>query len=936
MREEEVRGISVALRLDRSHVPTPRFADAHRAPAPHDPARSGSAGVTARRPSIWRREVLAPAGVLFSIMTAHALLETARDALFLARLGAERLAWAYLAIAAAALIAVTAVRRWAGLVDPRRILIAFLIGAVLGTSALAALVPLAPWAVFALYVWTGLVATLVVPCFWTLLDRSLRVATAKRTFAAIGAGGVLGAMVGSALAAGLGRAVAPGHLVTAGAIAFGLATIAAIALAPRPRTAEAPTAAPREAATSTRRARRFVQLLLAVSAISTVTLTLGDLTFKRVLAERLPASELATAFGQIYAVLNVVGLAIQLAIAPRLLAKLGVGGALMILPLIVVGGALGFAATGATAAVLVLKLGDGGLRHSLHRVGSEILYLPVPDAIRDGAKPIADALGQRGGQALAALLVFAAASLGGARTLAAATVAVGAVWLVALLFARRAYVAQFREMLRACEVRRDVRLPDLDRDALDLLGESLACPDEIEALAALELLARRGGRIPALVLYHPRQRVVRRALELLEGELRPDASRILAHLIDHPDPEIRADALAASSRSGCHRDRLVAALEDPHPAVRAAALIGLVDDEQHRAAVLAGVEAMASGLAAEQAALAHAIGHAADARFRAVLEALLARRDPAVVRAVLGVYMRSPELANLDRLVALLRDAHVRADVRRVLLAAGARGLAQAIEALDDPRTPIVVRQHLPRTISRFGSRTAAAALVARLLHEPDGTTEFKILRALGRLRADDPKLPIDTAAVRTYARREVADAARFAMLEEHFEAAAELGPGASLSSSRLLAELLAEKRQHAIEHAFRALGILYPGAELRGVHDAIVSEDEVRRSAAREIIDDLLPQELRVPLLAVIDDLPPEERVARLGSLAPAPFASSDDLLAALLADRSASLRCLAAHHVAERRLIALRPALVRLRSLDVSPHVLHAFDQAIARLDV
>jgi hypothetical protein len=47
-----------------------------------------------RHTSIWRREVLAPAGVLFAIMTAHALLETARDALFLARLGAERLAWA--------------------------------------------------------------------------------------------------------------------------------------------------------------------------------------------------------------------------------------------------------------------------------------------------------------------------------------------------------------------------------------------------------------------------------------------------------------------------------------------------------------------------------------------------------------------------------------------------------------------------------------------------------------------------------------------------------------------------------------------------------------------------------------------------------------------------------------------------------------------------
>ncbi len=891
----------------------------------------------ARRASIWRAEVLAPAGVLFAVMVAHALLETARDALFLARLGPDRLAWAYLAIAGAALIAVTAVRRWAGVVDPRRILIAFLGAAGGGTGVLAAAIPAARWVVFVLYVWTGLVATLVVPAFWTLLDRSLRVAEAKRVFAAIGAGGVLGAMVGSMLAAGLAHVVAARYLVTAGAIAFGIATVAALALAPHPAIDEALPAAPPSATASTRRTRRFVRLLVVLTMISTVTLTLGDLAFKRVLAERLAPEELAPAFGQIYAVLNVVGLLIQLAIAPRLFARLGVAGALVVLPLIVVGGALGFAATGATVAILVLKLGDGGLRHSLHRVGSEILYLPVPDPVRDGSKPVADAIGHRGGQALAALIVFGTAALDGARTLATVTAVVGTAWLVALLVVRRAYVEQFRGMLRAATIRRDVRVPDLDRDALDLLDESLASPDEIEALAALDLLARRGGRIPALVLYHPRQRVVRRALALLGDDLGPDEVRPLAHLIDHPDPEIRADALAASSRFGCHRDRLVAALGDEHPGVRAAALVGLVDDDAHHAAVTAGTAAMAAGTPAEQAALAHAIGHAAGPRFRGVLEGLLARREPAVVREVLRVYARRPQLANLPRLVLLLQDPHLRRDVRRVFLAAGGRGLAQAIAALDDPRTPIAVRQHLPRTISRFRTRAAAAALVARLMQEPDPTTEYKILRALGRMRADDPALPIHAAIVRGYARRAIEEAARIATLYDHL--CAELSPSSSASASSgsaLLVELLEEKRRRALEHAFRALAILHPHAGLRDVHDALLDEDDARWDAARELIDHVIPIDLRRPLLAVIDDLTPEERRAALGPLAVGPFESHEDFVAALLTHGDALLRCVVAHHVAERRLVALRPALVRLRTQGGSPYVIHAFDQAIARLDV
>jgi AAA family ATP:ADP antiporter len=889
----------------------------------------------AGRTSIWRAEVLAPAGVLFAILVAHALLETARDALFLARLGPERLAWAYLAIAGAALLAVTGVRRWAGVIDPRRILIAFLGVAVVGTTVLAAVIAAASWAVFVLYVWTGLVATLVVPAFWTLLDRSLRVAEAKRVFAVIGAGGVLGAMVGSMIAAGLGRVLDARYLVTAGAIAFGVATIAAITLAPHPAIDEAPPAAPQEAVPTTRRTRRFVRLLIVLAMISTVTLTLGDLAFKRVLSDRLPPEELATVFGQIYAVLNVVGLAIQLAVAPRLFAKFGVGGSLVILPLIVVGGALGFAVTGATAAILVLKLGDGGLRHSLHRVGSEILYLPVPDPVRDGSKPIADALGHRGGQALAALVVFGTAALDGARALATVTAVVGAAWLVMLVIVRGAYVEQFRGMLRAASVRRDVRVPDLDRDARDLLDEALASPDEIEALAALDLLARRGGRIPALVLYHPRQRVVRRALALLGSDLGPDAVRPLAHLIDHPDPEIRADALAASSRFGWHHDRLVAALADEHPGVRAAALVGLFDDERHHAAVTAGIAAMAAGTVAEQAALAHAIGYAADPRFRQVLDGLLARREPAVLREVLGVYARRPSLANLGRLVLLLQDPHIRRDVRRVFIAAGGRGLAQAIEALDDPRTPIAVRQHLPRTISRFRSRAAAAALVARLPHEPDPTTEYKILRALGRMRADDPALPVDASIVRGYARRAIEEAARFATLYDYL--CAEHGPAASGSGSQLLlVELLAEKRRRALEHAFRSLAILYPRADLRSVYDAILGDDDARWNAAREILDHLIPLDLRRPLLSVIDDLTPEERRAQLGALAAGPFETYEDFVAALLGDGNALQRCIVAHHVAERRLVALRPELVRLRTLGGSPYVIHAFDQAIARLDV
>jgi AAA family ATP:ADP antiporter len=865
----------------------------------------------------------APAAVLFAILVAHSLLETARDALFLAQLGPSRLAFAYLAMAAVTLLAVALIRQRGRLHDPRRMLIGFLCLAVVGTAVLAATVALAASLTFVLYVWTGFVATLVVPCFWTAIDRRTRVADAKQVFGIIGAGGVLGAVVGSAVASLLGRFVEARFLVAAGAIAFGFATMVAVALVPRGE-AEKPSARRARADLLSHQSRRYVRRLLVVGVLATVVLTLGDLTFKRVLAERIPASSLAPMFGAIYAALNALALAIQVLVTPRVLARWGVGATLTVLPLIVVASALGFAATGATIAVLALKLGDGGLRHSLHRVGSEILYLPVPSAVRDGWKLVADAIGQRGGQAIAAMIVVALAAFGASARNVGVVIALGSgCWLVAIIVVRRAYISQFRHSLQAGEIQRDIAIPELDAHAIELLTQSLSSHDEIEAVVALDLLASR-ARVPALVLYHRSDAVVRHALSLLEGDLRPDVARALDHLLAHPDPRIRAAALAASSRTGSARDRLVAAKRDPAAEVRAVALVVLGDDA-------AAVAALVAGSPADRLALADAIAFSPSERFRDVLDQLLAADEPAVIRQVLRALARAPALAALDRLVGLLDDARVRDEVQLVFLAAGRRGLAHLIAALGDPRTPLGVRRHVPRTISRFRSPAATAALAARLPDEPDGTTELRILRALGRMRFDDPALAIDPAPLREYIRRAVRDAARYVTLADQLVS---VDDRASMTAV-LIHELLVEKYRWAVEHAFRALGVLRPEAGLRGVHDAIAGGDEGRRGAAREIVEAIAPSDVRAALLAIIDELPREERRARLGALASGPFARYDDYVAALLADPSESLRCVVAYHVAERRLVALHANLTRLRGEAAPSLVTDVFDRALARLD-
>ncbi len=881
--------------------------------------------------STWKRRLvttcnaLAPALVLFAIMFAHALLETARDALFLTRLGPERLASAYIAIAIAAFVVVGLVRKHFGSSDPRRTLTVLLVAASIGTAVLGATLRL-PTIVFALYVWTGIVATLVVPSFWVMVDRGVFVADAKRTFALIAAGGSVGALAGSGLAALVARLVVPEVLVVGSAVSLAIAGAAVSLIAPHAaeRHRAQVVRQERRAKKYARRSTRYIYWLVALGLVSTIAVTLGDLMFKRTLAERLPHDDLATWFGAIYTVLNVIGLIVQLVVTPRLLDRLGVGGALTVLPIVVLATTLGFLLTGAALAVIALRLADGGLRHSVHRVASEILFLPIAHEHRDAVKPIVDVVGQRGGQLLAALLALAVAGNGvGTWQLGVMTAVAVVAWLVVIVWTRTIYVQLFRDTLAAGEIAREPHMPTLDGSAVAMLNTSLSSPDENEALAALDLLVLRGGAIPTLVLYHPSSAVVRRALNAIRDHVRPDVARVLGHLATHRDPQIRAAALAASARTGC-TSCLHTALDDAAPDVRAAAAVGIVYHAGDDVAVgEAAIAKLVAGTSDERCALIRAIGRVPGTAFEPVLAYLSRQRDIDVLRAVLAVWANAPAIADAERLIQLLEEPLVRSDARRVFAAAGASAmLPRLIAALDDPRTPIGVRRHLPRTISRYRSQAAVAALVERLVREPDGTTEFKILRALGRMRHDQPKLEIDPKPIHLYARRAIDDAQRYTMFGDRLRAERDV----SSPSKDLLADLMSEKRRHAIERTFRALGILHPRADMHSVHDAITSIDDERVGAAHEVLDGLVDSDLRLPLVAVL---------AARDTPTQTPAMSYEELLAALLDDPSESLRCVAAHHIAERRLTTLRRELLRLRPITQSQLVSTAFEQAIEVLD-
>jgi len=864
-------------------------------------------------------------------MAGHATLEAARDALFLARLPATFLPWAYLAMAALALLATKlnsdALHRF----SRRRLLSS--------TLVLGALVTLSFWffsslagsagTLVAFYVWTGVLATVLVVQFWLLLGDVLDLAQAKRMFALIGAGGLLGATLGSGLASLLLLFLLPQSLLVAGAICFCgaafLPTLFSRAKAePRPRRGQpASDDGPLLAGSP------YLQRLLLLMLLSTITVTGVDYAFKAIVAREIAPERLGDFFARYYALMNGLALAVQLALAPRLLRLAGVHRTLLLMPTLLLFGSGAFAASAGLGSAVLLKGADGALRHSVNRTGMEILYLPLSGQVRERFKSLAEAIGQRGGQAVASLGILGAIALGlDAAYLGWALIVLALAWLACLWGLEPYYLDLFRRQLRDGSIETRVEVAELDLHTLEALVSALSSDEDAEVVAALDMFEayHKTHLIPALILYHPSRAVVLRAFELFADSRRSDVLRLAARLLRHPDHEIRAAALRLYAASDPAEPPLRACMNDESAAVRATAIVGLVtvgamtDDEAKR---LLG-EMIEDPAPEARHALALSLRLLPPERFAWVGRALAERPEPELAPLVARSMAASPSVHHIQALILLLARREARIEARTALEKLGSPALEQLERALADNSLPRALRRHLPRTISRFHSPRAAEILLRFLPVEPDDAIQFKILRGLGRLRADSPSLPVDRQMLFGLAR----DTLRRTITALHWKLVVDWmrshDSRIDTSAGELLSTLLGDLEANALERVFRLLHIIQPTEELAMIYDGAKSPLPKIRAGSLELLEHVAPDGVRDGILALIDQAPDEERLTNaLVFYDPPSHTRFDELRAALSAgsrlsaasvqalystvlgemlhDPSGVLRSVAGYHIAE-----------------------------------
>ena len=863
------------------------------------------------------------AGAAFScVIAAHTMVETTRDALFLGKLPPNRLTFVYALLAGLAFIVSPWSRRFADRFGRRNALVIALMTAGFGTTIIYLLPKTAP-VVFGLYIWSGLIGAVLVTQFWLLAGKLFTVSQGKRLFGPLAAGGALGAVVGASGAATALLFVDVSALLL---VASGLMLAAATVLTGVPPGDDgAKTASKKQAADAGRGlASRYPYLkyLAGLVVLGTAATVTTDYLFKSVTAAMFPPEELGSFFARYYAVLNGVGLAIQLGVAAIAVKRLGVVAAVAVLPLMLFsGGVAAVMSGGALWAVLATKGADGGLRHSLHRVASELIWMPLPGAVRDRAKYSFDTVLGRLVQAGMAALIFGLAAVGldSPMVLGGLVAALSLGWLACAVMLRRPYLDLFRNSLRGGTL--DIEDVELDINSVEVAIEALASTDEARVLGAIDLLAGagRGRLIPALILYHDSEAVLVRALEVIPDRERLTWLPLTAKLLDDEREAVRVAAMQAVALAPWDRARplLEPRAFDMNPAVRAHAVFHLAvgggaDTAHGDERVQDLVEMRGAAGKRGQLALLDAIRRSQDPRWVTVVSALASSDDPEIVEQAALTMAAVPDARFIPTLLERLGRREGRTAIREAFVSLGEQALDVLVEALRAEDTPDRLRLHIPRTISKFDTQRSLDVLVELLVSDAPGQLRYKALRGTCRMVRELP-LKVDREAVIRALHRDLLEHMRVMSL---LVALGDRAPKLEAESSgRMLRGLLGDKHQQSLERVFRLLQLVYRREDLRSVFFAVQSEDKGVRANAQEFLDALTVgwrthpgSACRAILALLADDLTSAQRVARASEhLKDAPGTYEAALLV-LLDDKDDAVVAVAGYHVMQLGLTDLQ----------------------------
>jgi ATP/ADP translocase/HEAT repeat protein len=837
----------------------------------------------------------------FLLGLTRPLISTAANAIYLSTIDASSLPYLYIGIAVIVTVeglAVSALQRRLAFSTFLVTILAVNIAALVVVWFLLS-VAHATWVPLLLAVWNAVVGVLTGLVFWGLAGRIFNVRQAKRLFGLIGSGdAAAGVIAGVSVSWLVGLIGTPNLLlVAAGGLTLFLGALLSIIRTQSGRL-DAGGASDRKVARAAPKrgflsvfAERYLVLIGALAVVGTLAYNFLDASFLvSTKAHFTNQSELAGFFGFYYAAGSVATL-VSRPVAGAILNRFGLRFGLLVLPvgvtlglvaLVVVGtigGLSGLAFWCIAATRLFFTVGG----RSFNDPSTRVLYQPLPRQKRLSIQTAVETIIQpfTGGLAGAALLGFSALLLLDALHVSYAVLVVLVVWIVVAVQLSREYLPVLTAALATRRVE-GATLALNSRASLELLEKGLRSASPAQVSYCLNLLEeadpeRIGGYVSSL-LDHPAPEVRQDALERM-ARLKPAAGldEVLARARSDDSPAVRSAALqtAMALGEGEAIDAVAGYLNDPDPTVRTGALVGILRGGGIEGTLLAGEYVLRlrdSRDPTERALAARVIGDVGARGFYRPLLGLLSDPSLDVQRAAIKAagQVRHPRL--WPTVVGALAMPGLRREATVALIAGGDDALPALDAGFSDEAAPRDRRARILRIMARIRGGRAIDLLAPRLGY-PDQVIRDQVLLAL---RACDYRAGrngsvggkgsrIDDAAAATAIRQAIErEAENGAWL---IAATLDLGSDEAVAN---LARALSIELDRLRERLLTLLSFLFDPDAIRTSQQQLATGSPEKRSYALEVIDNVVPNDVKVLVLPLLDDAPLADRLRRLGARYP------------------------------------------------------------------
>ena len=822
------------------------------------------------RPGEGRRTALLFLHLLLA-SSVFILGRTVRDTLFLTYYPvplSKALPWMFILYGVASALTVAVYSRFADKVARHRLIgISIAVGIVtyLGTWAVAR-TGTATWIYPVFYVWSEVAANLFIVQFWTLANDLHDARSAKRLFGTIGSARILGVVIVGLVAGSIVKAIGTTQLLFV--LAGMMACIAGLAflLAKEPRVEGAGASARRHGPPPKIIGDPYVRVLALMILLVFTALTIGDYQFKAIARASYRGDELARFFSLFYAATGTISFLFQIFITPRLLARLGVGVGMSVMPMVFGGASALLFFIPKLAVVTPMKFADNGFQYTIHDTTLQALYVPFAPAVKARTRAFLDAVVKPLSYGVGGVVLLVLAPILSVGRLAGITVPIVLAWFLVIPLVQRRYLRTLQSTL---SVRGALAFDSeylLDSAGRRALIEMLDQGDERQALIALEQLGdeKSDGFIRAVEKLAVHAAPALRAAALGRLATLPGASiePVLAALADD-DPDVRAAAARAyAALAGDEGIEALAPLLIDHAGdVRVAAAAGLLASGGVEGGIVGGAhlgQLLGTGERQGRVEAARVLRSVGRGTFRP-LRRLLGDPEPQVRRAALKAAASCPDPRLVPLLVQALSDPHCRRQAGNALVAAGEAAIPPLCDLLENPATPRSLKLLVPRLLRRI-PLPATYERLRDLTNVDDSHLRLRIYAALSHLRHALRREGERVPWIEKLVTREIGEAYGHLAGWERARAVYE---------TPLLADLFQFREARATRRILRALELRYSPATLRLVRQRLA--DPKRRANAIEVLDTLLDAPLRPIVMPFLDDRPVAERVKQAGSLAPA-----------------------------------------------------------------